>query len=214
MDTIAGHHERAIPFAFHEAPGDDAGTVVLLPGGGYTPAHPLLHFSRAAFNSVGFSVFELWWGQTFSGWHEESEQQQARWLGADALAAVDAAAARGRLAGFVVKSLGTMGLAAAAEQRRELADLPTVWLTPILGRADVVNQLAAWRAPSVAVIAEQDVVPTGVDPEHLGEHVDSMCVPGTNHALEREDPVGSVQVLQSIVVHIRNFALGLRAESG
>lgn len=209
METVTGHRGRAIPFAFHEPSGDPAGTIVVLPGGGYTPAHPVLHFSRSVFVWAGYSVLELWWGKTFEGWSEESEQQREHWLANDVLAATEVAAARGHLVGFVAKSLGTLGLAAAAAQQTTIAEVPAVWLTPILTRAEVVRQLAAWRAPSIAVIAEQDEIPAGIDPSDLGDLVDSMVVPRTNHVLEREDPMESVEALQSVLLRIRDFALDL-----
>jgi pimeloyl-ACP methyl ester carboxylesterase len=133
------------------------------------------------------------------------------WLGTDTLAVVEAAERYGRLAGFVTKSLGTLGLSAAAERRPELAGVPAVWLTPLLRRPVVVRALASWRAPALAAIAERDPVPDGVDPRRLGDRVRSVLTTGTDHALEMDDPVASVDVLRAVLVEVRSFVENLDA---
>lgn len=209
MDTIGGCGGRDIPVAVHERPGS-VGTVVILPGSGYTPAHPLLHFTGELFHGAGFTVFELWWGQTLEGLQDASETELAEWLGTDALAAADAAAGYGPLAGFVTKSLGTIALAAAATERSSLRDIPAVWLTPILQASVTRDALSDWQAPNLAVIAEQDPVPSGVNPERLGDFTESVLTEGTNHGLERDDPVESTRVLESVLIAIRDFVERIR----
>jgi hypothetical protein len=121
----------------HRGDGDDAPVAVLLPGAGYTPAHPLLHFCGAVFRAAG--------------------------------------------------------------------------LTPLLRAPVVVRALASWRAPALAAIAERDPVPDGVDPLRLGDRVRGVLTTGTDHALETDDPVASVDVLRTVLVEVRSFVRHLDA---
>jgi hypothetical protein len=203
MTTVRGWRGREIAVTVRHG-GDDA-VAVLLPGAGYTPAHPLLHFTGSLLQQAGWSVLELWWGDTLAGWDNAAEPDLFTWLGEDTLAAVEAAGQYGRVAGFVTKSLGTLGLSAAADRRPELAELPAIWLTPLLRRPAVVQALASWRAPALAVIAERDPVPEGVDLRRLGAHVRTVVTSGTDHALETDDPVGSVDVLRDVLVETHGF---------
>jgi len=211
MTTVRGWRGRQIPVTVQRSDDHDAPVAVVLPGAGYTPAHPLLHFCGAVLRSAGLTVYELWWGDTLTGWNDVSEPDLHAWLGADTLAAVDAAARYGRPAAVVTKSLGTLGLSAAAERRPELAEVPAIWLTPLLRRPVVVRALAAWRAPALAAIAERDPVPDGVEPRHLGDRVRSVLTTGTDHALETDDAVASVEVLRTVLVEVHTFVRHLDA---
>lgn len=193
MMEIRGWRDRKIPVSVRENE-TGAGSIIVVPGLGYTPAHPLLHFSAQLFHAAGFTVFELWWHDTLAGWRDVPHEGASQWLGSDVLAAVEAAGHYGPVAGFVTKSLGTIGLSAAATKRPELRERPAVWLTPILTNHQVVDALADWKAPSLAVIAAGDQVPVGVDLSGSGNSLmpSSWTAPTTpSNATIRSSPSAS-----------------------
>lgn len=85
-----------------------------------------------------------------------------------------------------------------------------MWFTPILKTQVVLDALARWKAQSLAVLADEDPVPAGVDAQHLGDLIESVVTENTNHALERVDAVESVRVLESVVAEVRKLAQRIR----
>ncbi|MEQ7010863.1 hypothetical protein ABN028_32245 [Actinopolymorpha sp. B17G11] len=88
--------------------GDPRRIAIILPGGGYTPAGPLLHFARAVLVRHGWTVQELWWDtQAWPGaWVERADhvcdyatwaldQEDAERALRQVVAAMDAFVARG-----------------------------------------------------------------------------------------------------------------------
>ncbi|GGP56526.1 hypothetical protein [Streptomyces melanogenes] len=125
----------AVPTRFDGAPDR---VVVVIPGVGYSPARPLLHFARSVLLQHGWTVQELWW-QIPDGFSEFTVDTEA----------VDAEAGACRL--VVGKSLGSLACDIAADR-----DIPAAWLTPILTNDHVAAALRRATEPTLLVGGSAD----------------------------------------------------------
>jgi len=162
---------------------NDAPTALVLPGVDYTPARPLLHFTRKLLVRRGFAVLELWWEFSRQG-------DPHQWVAAH----VDAVP--GPLALVVGKSLGTFAAA-------RMADVPAVWLTPLLQFDPVASALADARAPMLLVCGGADEATRAEVLERLS--AEKLVIPGADHSLELDDPLASLDALRQVVERIDEF---------
>jgi hypothetical protein len=176
--------------------GDPQRVAVILPGGYYTPAGPLLHFARAVLCRHGWTVQELWWDpQEWPGeWAERADRvcEYATW-------ALDRESAAGRTL-LVGKSLGTFATEVAADR-----GLPAIWLTPLLTEARVAAALArATSAPTLLVGGTDDSLWDGEVAKRSGAEV--LEIPAADHVMETgANPVDSVDILRQVVVAMDVF---------
>ncbi|GAA2386723.1 hypothetical protein Cme02nite_67890 [Catellatospora methionotrophica] len=177
--------------------GDPDRVAIILPGGGYTPARPLLHLARVVLAHHGWSVQELWWTPPDTGDLDE----RATWVVGQAVAAVEAESAKRVM--LVGKSLGSLAAPVAAER-----GLPAIWFTPLLFHPTVVDALGATEAPTQLIGGGGD---HSWDPR-LADDLGLPCLelPGADHALENaDDPVRSAENLVRVTRCLHGFVGGL-----
>lgn len=133
-----------LPTRFSPDAGDRGKVAIILPGSGYSPAHPLLEFGRQALLQHGWTVQQVWWDQP-----QTDDLEPEDWVMAQADAALDAEAAERFL--LMGKSLGTMAAGVAASR-----DLPAVWLTPLLTRPRCVEGHRRATQPALLVGGSAD----------------------------------------------------------
>lgn len=104
-----------------EPDGEVRGLGLVLPGGGYSPAAPLLDFASRALLQHGYAVQQVWWDA--SG----LEGDPTEWVGAQVAAALGAEAPAPDRLLVAGKSLGTRAAPYAAEHGYD-----AIWLTPLL----------------------------------------------------------------------------------
>ncbi|MEO3750496.1 alpha/beta hydrolase [Streptomyces sp. B6B3] len=174
--------------------------ALVIPGAGYSPARPLLHYARAVLRSHDWTVRELWW-QPPDDLAELAPADRAAWVREEVVTAV---AAEGGDCGLLVgKSLGSLAADLAADR-----GLPAVWLTPLLAAEHVVRAVARSTAPTLLVGGTGDGLWDAENARALASRppVESLELPGADHALELEgDPVRSVAVLQQVVARLDRF---------
>ena len=116
---------------------DETGLLVVLPGRGYHPDKPLLAIATQLAVDLGWRVRQVWW--------QAPESADVDWAGAELAAAVvdydDGGPVR-----LLAKSLASLAAPAAAQ-----AAYPSCWLTPLLGRADMVEGIGANPAAQLLV---------------------------------------------------------------
>ena len=171
--------------------GDPDRCVVLLPGVRYFSQAPLLWFAREAAQAAGWSALEL------------SERAPAHadpfaWLrerAQSALAATDA-----ERVVVVGKSLGSAAAPLVVQR-----GLRAIWLTPLLGRPEVVSALEATEAPALLVGSSAD--PTWSDGERPDNDVlEVLELDGLDHSLQvAGDPLRSLDVLRQVTERMRAF---------
>ncbi|XUL89594.1 alpha/beta hydrolase [Streptomyces galilaeus] len=170
--------------------------AVVVPGVGYTPAMPLLHFARAVLLQHGWTVQELWW-RIPDDFSRFTVEERVAWVEAEVARAVDAEAGACRL--VVGKSLGSLGCGVAAER-----DIAAAWLTPVLTIDQVVRGLRRAQAPTLLVGGDADKLWDSGVAGSVGHEV--LEIPGADHSLELAgDARGSVDVLGEVVSRLDRF---------
>ncbi|MER5429224.1 alpha/beta hydrolase [Streptomyces sp. NPDC002588] len=192
-----------VPTRFDGAPDRVA---VVVPGIGYSPARPLLHFARAVLLQHGWTVQELWW-QVPDGFSQLPVDDRVAWVERQVTRAVDAE--EGACGLLVGKSLGSLACGVAADR-----NIAAAWLTPILTNDHVARALRRAQAPTLVIGGSADKLWDPRIAESLRHDV--LEVPSADHALElADDAAGSVDVLRQVVSRLDRFigSLGGRARS-
>ncbi|MEV7601753.1 alpha/beta hydrolase [Kitasatospora sp. NPDC089797] len=176
--------------------GDPDRVALVVPGTGYTPARPLLHFAGSVLRRHGWTVQELWWHlpADFAGF---TMAQRIAWVERQTAGAVDAEGGACRL--LVGKSLASFAAGVAADR-----GLAAAWLTPVLTVDHVVDALRRTGAPTLLVGGGADRLWDRRRADSTGLQV--LELPGADHGLELpEDPIGSVDLLRATVARLDAF---------
>jgi len=178
--------------------GDPLRVALLVPGGGYTPDRPLLHFARAVLRKHGWTTQELWWPTR----PPPVEGEWPDWVNAQVADMLDRESADSLL--LVGKSLGTMAATTAADR-----ELPAIWLTPLLHQPWLAGELRRTTAPTLLVggTADHSWIPS------LARELPHpyLELTGADHGLETDDdPVNSADLLKQITAALDEFVAGLK----
>lgn len=172
--------------------GDADRAVVLLPGAGYGVLAPLLWFAREAAQAQGWPVL-----QVDDSWDRTVEPE--RWVDDRLQAALEHMGGVKELV-LITKSLSSLALPAAAER-----DIPGVWMTPLLGRAEVRAALGAIQAPTLVMGATADPTWDSSFVESLA-NIEVVQIEGSDHALQHADDLDkSIDNLRLVVHNIESF---------
>lgn len=170
--------------------------AVVVPGVGYSPARPLLHFARNVLVQHGWTVQELWW-QVPDDFTQLAVEDRVAWVERQVTQAVDAEAGACRL--LVGKSLGSLACGVAADR-----NIAAAWLTPLLNIDHVARALQRAEAPTLLIGGSADKLWDSRIAESLRHDV--LEVPSADHSLElADDAVGSVDVLRQVVSRLERF---------
>ncbi|MCX5357907.1 alpha/beta hydrolase [Streptomyces sp. NBC_00124] len=183
----------AMPTRFDGAPDRVA---VVVPGVGYSPARPLLHFARGVLLQHGWTVQELWW-QIPDDFSQFTADDRIAWVERQVSQAIDAESGACRL--LVGKSLGSLACGIAAERT-----IAAAWLTPLLTNDHVARALQRAQAPTLLIGGSADKLWDSRIAKSLRHDV--LEVPSADHALElADDATGSVDVLRQVVSRLDRF---------
>ncbi len=171
--------------------------AIVLPGASYTPARPLLHFTRAVLLAHRWTVQEVWWDPP----PLSDRAAVSGWVCDQAVAALDREEAERPL--LVGKSLGTFAAPVAVER-----NLPAIWLTPLCGELHVTGALTTASAPTLLVGGTGD--PTWNGDLARSTKAEVLEIPGADHGLETDaDPVNSADILRQVVAATDAFVARL-----
>jgi len=189
-----------MPTRWDPEEGPSSRLAVVLPGVGYSPAHPLLEFARQALLQYGWTVQQVWWDPPRGLSPEEADA----WVCDQARSALDADPQADRRL-LVGKSLGTLAAPVAAD-----LGLPAIWLTPLFDRTGSIDAVARNPRPQLLVGGFADPQWDGDRARTLGcdvaDFLDAthfMNVPG--------DAVRSAQIQVEISRIVDAFLSGLAA---
>lgn len=176
--------------------------AVILPGAGYSPAHPVLEFSRQALLQHGWTVQQVWWDKP-----EDPGEDAGAWVCDQARTAIAAENDAERIL-LVAKSLGTLAAPVAADLRMD-----AIWFTPLFDDPASIEAIAR----NARAGARQLLVGGGADSSwdvdqarELG--ADVLDLPDATHFLHvPDDAVGSTELQVKIAVAVDTFLTGLDA---
>nr|WP_223242155.1 alpha/beta hydrolase [Streptomyces sp. CBMA123] len=176
--------------------GDPDRVALIVPGGGYSPARPLLHFACSVLLRHGWTVRELWW-QLPDCFLEFTKERQVAWVERQVGEAVDAEGGACRL--LVGKSLASFAAGLAADR-----GLAAAWLTPVLTLDHVAHALHRASAPTLLVGGGADKLWDRAVADSTGHHV--LELPAADHSLELpDDTLGSVDLLRAVIARLDTF---------
>ena len=165
--------------------------VVVLPGMQYTTQAPLLWFAREVAAARGWSALEvldsLPEGDDPFGWARNRARRALDRAEADEVVVIG-------------KSLASAAAGLVADRV-----LPAVWLTPLLDRTRVVDDLSRAARPALLIGGSADAVWA---PDALADSglLQVVQLDGLDHSLQRPgDPAASLQALAHVTDRIGRF---------
>ena len=197
-------HEFRVHRAEEPYPVDDRrGTVLMLPGRGYTCGMSLLAWTTRALQATGWTVYQ-------AAWDASDVPDEPRGFIEDVAGRLDAMERETGPVLVVAKSLGTLAADWAAER-----EYPAVWLTPVLktagwypmpGHSDALaERIRTYPTDSLVVGGTADELwPTGF--RSTGKVLE---IEGADHSLEVADWRTSLRQHEDIASAIADFASGV-----
>lgn len=182
----------AFPVAFHRPEAERR--VVILPGARYPTRAPLLWFAREVALAKGFGVLEVL-DEPPAG------EDPFAWIRDRAQRALDHQPAPTTV--VIGKSLASDVADLAADR-----ELPAIWLTPLLDRANVRAALARATAPLLMVGGTADPTwqPQAIPSSAL---VSQLELPEHDHSLQRPgEPFTSLGSLKKVTKQVERFLGG------
>jgi hypothetical protein len=163
--------------------------AVVVPGGMFGPAAPLLMYAGDVAQHRGATVHRHWWTT-------EPQFDNPDFVRGELTGVLDRVGGRPLLIG---KSLGTRAAGLAAER-----DLPAVWLTPLLTEPAVAAALGRATAPFLLVGGTADPAWDAALAARLTPHV--LQVDDADHGMYVPGPLtASIDVLARVVVAVELF---------
>lgn len=204
---IKGYRAEAVPNYFFQPEGS-RGAALVLPGMGYGPQQAGLSYPIELLISLGYDVLALESRYGTPEFRATPDAEQRQWLQADALAAFESV-------GFVAKknfclvgkSIGTIGMTAFLAVQALPANSKLVWLTPLLQREEVRQNITQHAAASLVIIGSAD---PAYRPEWLEELAQAGAVvkilDGADHSfMVKGDALASIARLGELVVAVKEF---------
>ncbi|WP_185994491.1 alpha/beta hydrolase [Nocardioides campestrisoli] len=166
------------------------GLALVLPGRGYPPAAPLLHFARQALVQHDFAARAVAWASDPT---TPSEDEADSWVRRHVEEAV-AQEGGAEPALLVGKSLGTRAASYAAER-----GVPAIWLTPLLTVPEVADAIAANPARQLVVGGLVDELwDAEVAERLLRGGCDVLEIPDADHSMGTRDAVRSAEIQYAV----------------
>ncbi|GAB95232.1 hypothetical protein BJY21_002671 [Kineosphaera limosa] len=174
--------------------GDERRVASLLPGRGYTPNAPLLHFTRRILRDHGWTVREHWWSRGQAMSTSAAVGEAARFV---------EGAGDPLLHLIVGKSLGTVAAPVAVA-----TSAPAIWFTPLFEEPVVRAALDETLEPTLLVGGSDD--PTWNRQAADATRCQVHEVGGGDQALEIPGSVrDSLKALESVMRRVEDFIAGL-----
>lgn len=184
--TVKGFQGESVPNELARQRAGSATLAVLLPGLWYTCDMPLFYYAERLLVDRGWDVLRVQYDYRQVGASTSMEEQRER-LTVDCRAAFDAVLAESGYQRIVLtgKSLGTIAMSRLLPTL-DVADIWSVWLTPLLKRPDVLEYAATGARRSLIVIGSEDShfdldVLDGLARDH---GCSTLVIDGSEHSLD------------------------------
>lgn len=212
LPPVLGWQGQALPVKMAVPLGTSRGVALLYPGAAYPQDRPLLVATREMFVAAGCEVLlsERYYGMDaalskLTG--EERENCLVTDSGALARAAFERAA--GKPVFLAGKSLGTTAMAHALKQVPDLAQFPSIWLTPLWKDEAIQKALLAAGPLALVVIGKADPQWDESIAEKLTrKKVTIYAVDGADHGMT---VTGSAAATAQVLMDLRAQLAGMTA---
>jgi predicted alpha/beta-hydrolase family hydrolase len=209
--TIQGYHDEPVPNRFLRPEGAIDHLAVLLPGFGYTLDMPLFYYAENLLQERGWDVLRVEYAYNMRPEFQTlPEQERDRWLLADTTAAWRAGLGQRTYERVVLigKSLGTLAMG----HLLTMGDLPptvgAVWLTPLLTKERLRQQVSRYGGLSLFVIGTADphFDPVVLEQMQVATTGEAVVVKNADHGMDiAGDPIASVRAVERVVEALGRF---------
>ena len=180
--------------------------ALVFPGLRYSPARPLLHFSRKLLRSRGWAVAEVWYDYDRPEFLTAAREERGARLLADAVAAYAWALSNAKPRLLLGKSIGTLALALLTREHAVAIRAAKVWLTPLLNEPAVTTAIREDDAPGLLVAGAADpITPAEALAELRREGLHLLVLPHADHSLENSDTLRSLDILRDYLLDLSAF---------
>lgn len=209
--SIVGNKGRQIHNTLFRQPNGSGNLATIFPGYGYTPNMPVLYYTIEILLRKGLNVLAVHYDYpNVADFRDTSQEEKDRWLHADVEAVYNSVIAQNdfEIEVLVGKSLGTLACGHLIDRHNELAACTVVWLTPLLGREILIDQITKYKPKSLFVIGTADQhydieILSRVQEASNGE---VLVLQGANHSLEIPGKIsGNLRILHEIMEKIELF---------
>lgn len=206
--SIAGHEGAPVPNQFLRHEGGAEELAIFLPGLGYTCDMPLFYYAQNLLEERGFDLLRVEYDyRGDAAFRAQLVAERYHRLFADATAAYWAARALGSYSRVTLigKSLGTLAMShlLTLEELTEV-EMRLVWLTPLLHREIVREQIRRHEARSLVIIGTSDPVYAVARLDEI--EAPTLAVEGAEHGMDIPGDVpGSIDAMRRVAFALQQF---------
>ncbi|MET3696807.1 hypothetical protein SAMN05877753_101618 [Bacillus oleivorans] len=184
--------------------------AILLPGAGYNTKMPIFYYTTSLFLELGFDVLLI--NYDFSGkeYEKVSNDELFRCVRKDVLAGYEKVNPGENYQDFVIagKSLGTIAMATLFDEKKEIGQAKSIWLTPLIHNDYVFNHMSNAKQKSLAVIGTEDFCYREERWTILKQmsNFETLLIDRADHSLDRKgDVLSSIEALKETIEQMRRF---------
>jgi predicted alpha/beta-hydrolase family hydrolase len=209
--TIQGYRDEPVPNRFLRPEGAIDHLAVLLPGVGYTLDMPLFYSGEVRLLERGWDVLRVEYA-----YNKRPEflnlpgPERNQWLLTDTTAAWHAGLGQRTYERVVLigKSLGTLAMGHLLTMADPPPTIGAVWLTPLLTKERLRQQIQQYGGPSLFVIgtADPQFDPVLLEKMQVATVGEAVIVKNAGHGMDIPgDPIASVRALERVVEALSRF---------
>ena len=208
---IKGYGGRLLKNRFLKQSDETREVALVFPGLAYNSSMPLLHFTIQTILASGTNVLTVDYDYSNnSEFMKQSQRTRSDWMLEDIEAALKVITEdeNQKVVCLAGKSLGTLALGHLLETHENLRDAKTIWLTPLIGNPELLEQMLAYMKDAVMVIRTKDPHYDRdiVDRLNATTQLSGIIIDGADHSLEIEgDVTQSLRVLMQFVAILQQF---------
>jgi predicted alpha/beta-hydrolase family hydrolase len=209
--TIQGYRDEAVPNRFLRPEGAIDHLAVLLPGFGYTLDMPLFYYGENLLLERGWDVLRVEYAYNRRPEFKNlPKPERDRWLLEDTTAAWRASLSQRTYERVVLigKSLGTLAMGHLLTTADPPPTVGAVWLTPLLTKERLRQQIQQYGGPSLFVIgtADPEFDPVVLEKMQVATVGEAVVVKNADHGMDIPgDPVASVRAVERVVEALGRF---------
>lgn len=208
---IQGFRDEPVPNRFLRPEGAIDHLAVLLPGFGYTLDMPLFYYAENLLLERGWDVLRVEYAyNTRPEFQKLPKPERDRWLLADTTAAWRAGLDQRTYERVVLigKSLGTLAMGHLLTTADPPPTVGAVWLTPLLTKERLRQQIQQYGGPSLFVIgtADPEFEPVVLEQVQVATIGEVVVVKNADHGMDIPgDPIASVRAVERVVEALGRF---------